>query len=64
MNDLDMEMKMSKKMGRPKVDNPKNVGLRVRVTEEMNKQIIEYSEENNVTRGEVVRMAVTEFFKK
>lgn len=54
---------MSKKMGRPKLDNPKNVGLRVRVTEEMNKQIIEYSKENNITCGEVVRIAVTEFFK-
>lgn len=55
---------MARKVGRPKSDNPKDIGLKIRITTEMNNKLLEYSKENNITRGEVIRLAVTEFFKK
>lgn len=49
---------MSKKMGRPKKDNPINVRTTVRLDVETDKRLTEYCEKNNLTKGEAVRMGV------
>ncbi|MDE5983748.1 MAG: ribbon-helix-helix domain-containing protein [Eubacterium sp.] len=49
---------MSKKMGRPKKDNPINIRTTVRLDAETDKQLTEYCIKNNITKGEAVRMGV------
>lgn len=49
---------MSSKIGRPKVDNPKNIDVKVRFDEETNKKLLKYCEEHKITRTEAIRQGV------
>lgn len=50
-----------KKIGRP-TDCLKDIDLKVRVDSKTNSKIISYAHENNITKAEVVRIAIKEFF--
>lgn len=50
---------MSKKMGRPKVDNPKDIDLKVRIDKATNEKLISYCETNSISRAEAVRQGIT-----
>ena len=47
-----------KKMGRPKVENPKDYRLGVRIDAETKERLQTYCKENNVPYGEAVRRAI------
>ncbi|AXI27287.1 CopG family transcriptional regulator [Gemella sp. ND 6198] len=49
---------MKPRKGRPKSDNPLNVDLKVRVTEETNKKLLDYAKKNNLTKVEVIRKGI------
>lgn len=49
---------MNTKIGRPKVENPKNVDIKVRVDEKTNKKILSYCNEKNTTRTNLIREGV------
>lgn len=49
---------MSSKTGRPKVDNPKNIDVKVRFDEETNGKLLKYCKEHNITRTEAIRQGV------
>lgn len=46
---------MPPKTGRPKVENPKEVNLTIRLDPETEKQLRLYCESEKITRGEAVR---------
>lgn len=50
-------MEEKKKMGRP-TDSPLDVDIKVRITNETNKKLLEYSKKNNITRAEAVRQGI------
>lgn len=45
-------------MGRPKVNNPKNIDVKVRFDETTHKKILEYCNKTNLTKTEVIRKGV------
>ena len=49
---------MSPRIGRPKLDNPKNIDVTVRTTSEMNDRLLEYAKTHNQTRVEVIRKGI------
>lgn len=55
---------MSKKMGRPKSDNPKDIDLKVRIDKATNEELLAYCEANDITRAEAVRQGITMLLEK
>lgn len=51
---------MSPKIGRPKIDNPKSVDIKVRVDEKTNERLKRYAEKNKITRTEVIRQGINQ----
>lgn len=49
---------MSPRTGRPKIENPLSVDVKVRLDSETNKKLVEYCEKNNVTRAEAIRKGI------
>lgn len=49
---------MSPRTGRPKIENPLSVDVKVRLDSDTNKKLVEYCEKNNVTRAEAIRKGV------
>lgn len=49
---------MSPRTGRPKLNNPKNIDVTVRITSDMNDRLLEYAEKHNKTRVEVIRKGI------
>ena len=49
---------MSSKLGRPKIDNPKNIDIKVRIDQDTNKRLLKYSEKHNISRTEVIRNGI------
>lgn len=49
---------MSPRTGRPKIENPLSVDVKVRFDSETNKKLVEYCKKNNVTRAEAIRKGV------
>ena len=49
---------MSPRTGRPKVDNPKNIDVKVRFDEELHNKLLRYCENNHITRTEAIRKSV------
>lgn len=49
---------MSKKMGRPKVENPINISTTLRLDADTNAQLIAYCEKHGISKGEAVRKGV------
>ena len=52
---------MSPRTGRPKIDNPKNHDLKVRVDEKTNEAIIRYAKKHNIAKTEAIRRAIDLF---
>lgn len=52
---------MSPRTGRPKIENPKSHDIKVRVDDEMNHQLMEYAIKHNVSKTEVIRLAISKF---
>lgn len=55
---------MSSKVGRPKVNNPKNVEVKIRLDNITNNELLEYCKKNNITRTEAIRMGIDLLLKK
>ena len=55
---------MSPRTGRPKVENPKNIVIRVRIDEETNNKLLEYCQQHKVTITEVVRTGIDKVIKE
>ena len=55
---------MSTKLGRPKIDNPKNHDIKVRVDNNLYNKLLSYCSLNNLTKAEVIRIALIDFLKK
>lgn len=49
---------MVKKLGRPKLDNPKNIKLTVKITPEQDSALNEYCDKNNIKKPDAVRKAI------
>lgn len=49
---------MSPRTGRPKVDNPKDVDVKVRIDKATNEQLLKYCKENKISRAEAIRQGI------
>lgn len=49
---------MSPKMGRPKIDNPKEFDVKVRFDKQTHDKILEYSNKNKITKADTIRRGV------
>ena len=49
---------MSSKIGRPKIDNPKEIDVKVRFDKKTHDEILKYSEKNNITKADTIRRGV------
>lgn len=49
---------MCPKIGRPKVVNPKDIDIKVRVDKATNEKLLEYADKHNITRAEAVRCGI------
>lgn len=49
---------MSTKIGRPKVDSPKNIRYSIRLDGETEQQLIDYCSTHNITKGEAIRQGI------
>lgn len=49
---------MSPRTGRPKVDNPKNNDVKVRLDNETTRRLDEYCFANKITRAEAIRKGI------
>lgn len=49
---------MSAKMGRPKVENPKDIKLSIRLDVQTEAKLREYCEKNAISRGEAIRKGI------
>ena len=49
---------MSPRTGRPPVDNPKNVKMNIRISEETAKELIECAEALNISRVNVIEKGI------
>lgn len=49
---------MSPRTGRPKVNNPKNIDVKIRFDEDLHTKLLKYCEEHNLTRTEAIRQGV------
>lgn len=55
---------MSPRTGRPKIEKPKNIDVKVRFDEESHEELLEYCKNQNVTKTQVIRKAVSEYLEK
>ena len=49
---------MSPRTGRPKVDNPMDINVKIRFDKDLHEKLMKYCEENNITRTEAIRQGV------
>ncbi len=49
---------MSSKMGRPKLENPKNNDVKVRLDDATHEKLLAYCEKHQMTKAEVIREAI------
>lgn len=49
---------MSPRTGRPKVDNPKDIDVKVRIDKTTNEQLLKYCQENKISRAEAIRQGI------
>lgn len=52
---------ISPRTGRPKIDNPKSVDIKVRIDESTNERLVKKCVENNITRAEAIRKAIIDY---
>ncbi|MBQ2922242.1 MAG: hypothetical protein IJE60_03985 [Tyzzerella sp.] len=51
------------KMGRPKIDNPKQKSIGIRMSEEEREKLLQYASEHDKTITEVVQEAVNKLYE-
>lgn len=49
---------MSPRTGRPKAENPKDIDVKVRFDKELHEKLLQYCQDNNITRTEAIRRGV------
>lgn len=49
---------MSKKMGRPKAENPKSIRYSIRLDVETERKLEEYCDKHGITKGEAIRRGI------
>lgn len=49
---------MSPRTGRPKISNPKDVDLKVRIDTATHSELVEYGKRHNVTKAEAARQGI------
>lgn len=49
---------MSPRTGRPKIDNPKNIDVKVRFDKELHDRLQEYCQLHDITRTEAIRQGI------
>lgn len=49
---------MSPRTGRPKVDDPKDIDVKVRFDKDTNKRLLDYCQKHNVTGAAAIRQGV------
>lgn len=49
---------MSPRTGRPKIENPKNKDVKVRLDDEIYKKLLKYCEEHQITKAEAIRKGI------
>ena len=49
---------MSPRTGRPPVDSPKDIGLKVRIDADVNAQLLAYCKHHGITRSEAIRKGI------
>lgn len=47
-----------KTMGRPKVDNPKQIKFSIRLDAETHDKLMKYADNNNITKTEAIRKGI------
>ena len=55
---------MGYKIGRPIIGSSKNCDLKVRVDEDINKELISFAKANNITQAEAVRKGIQLLLEK
>lgn len=50
---------MNPRIGRPKLEKPKNIDVKVRFDEETHIRMLKYCSENNITKTELIRKGVS-----
>lgn len=49
---------MSPRTGRPKAENPKDIRYSIRLDSETERELTEYCQKNNITKGEAIRQGI------
>ncbi len=49
---------MSPRTGRPKIDNPKSISLKIRIDANTNLKLLQYCKDNKLTKTEAVRKGI------
>ena len=52
---------MSPKTGRPKIEKPMKNDIKVRLNDELHCKLLEFCKEKELTKAEVIRMALIQF---
>lgn len=55
---------ISPRTGRPKIDNPKSVDIKVRIDKCTNARLVKKCMENKITRAEAIRKAIIDYLGK
>ena len=55
---MEVRSALSPRTGRPKLDNPKVINVKVRLTDETAKRLDEYCAEHGITRTEAIRTGI------
>ena len=55
---------MSPRTGRPKVDNPKNIDVKVRFDEQTHEKLLAYCDKHGITKTEAIRAGVALLLEK
>ena len=55
---------MSTRIGRPKIENPLNHNIKVRVDDKTNQSLLQYAQKHNLHRTEVIRQAIQQLLLK
>lgn len=56
-------MSPTKKMGRPKSDNPKEHDIKVRLDNKTHEKILNYCKSNHITKAEAIRRGINLLLK-
>lgn len=49
---------MNSRVGRPKVENPKDIDVKVRIDRKTNEKLLSFCEKNKTTRTEAIRNGI------